>query len=164
MEATPLSPADPLFLSCVDNTVFSSIGDLSCLVGQASSFDRIAEEAINSTVHSLECVLRQAQNYYEERSNCQSDSGVSAGEEPWWPSSFPQRAPVPMSPIQVPATKWHSVVSTGTIDQTSGKASYQSMFLYLPIFIPCLLCLFFNEDLLFFPSYCSWPLQSPLPH
>ncbi|XP_029195174.2 LOW QUALITY PROTEIN: uncharacterized protein LOC114960864 [Acropora millepora] len=120
MEATPLSPADPLFLSCVDNTIFSSIGDLSCLVGQASSFDRIAEEAINSTVDSLECVLRQAQNYYEERSNCQSDSGVSAGEEPWWPSSFPQRAPVPTSPIQVPATKWHSMVSTGTIDQTSG--------------------------------------------
>lgn len=134
MEATPLSPADPVFLSCVDNTIFSSIGDLSCLVGQASSFDRIAEEAINSTVHSLECVLRQAQNHYEERSNCQSDSGVSAGEEPWCPSSFPQRAPVPSSPIQIPATKWLSVVSPGTIDQTSGKASYQSMFLYLPIF------------------------------
>ena len=137
MEATPLSPADPLFLSCVDNTIFSSIGDLSCFVGQASSFDRIAEEAINSTVDSLECVLRQAQNYYEERSNCQSDSGVSAGEEPWWPSSFPQRAPVSASPIQVAATKWHGVVSTGTIDQTSGKASYQSMFLYLPIFYSC---------------------------
>lgn len=134
MEATPLSPADPLFLSCVDNTIFSSLGDLSCLVGQASSFDRIAEEAISSTVDSLECVLRQAQNYYEERSNCQSDSGVSAGEEPWWPSSVPQRAPVPTSPIQVPANKWHSMVSTGTIDQSSGKASYQSMFLYLPIF------------------------------
>ena len=149
MEATPLSPADPLFLSCVDNTIFSSLGDLSCLVGQASSFDRIAEEAIISTVDSLECVLRQAQNYYEERSNCQSDSGVSAGEEPWWPSSFPQRAPVPASPIQVPATKWHSMVSTGTIDQTSGKASYQSMFLYLPIFIPSLLCLFFYDNLSF---------------
>lgn len=132
--ASPLSPADPVFLSCVENTISSSIGDLSNLLGKSSSFDRIAEEVINSTVHSLEDVLRQAQNHYEELSNCPSDSGISAEEEPCFPSSLLQRAPIPTSPVQVPANKWHGVVTAGTIDQTSGKGSDQSMFLYLPIF------------------------------
>lgn len=80
-EEHPLSPIDPLFMASAEQTIFSSIGDLRNLLGQSSTFDLIAEEAIASTVSSLEDVLRQAQNSYLESSSCPSDSGVSMGEE-----------------------------------------------------------------------------------
>ena len=98
-EEHSLSPIDPLFMANAEQTIFSSIGDLTNLLGQSSTFDRIAEEAIASTVSSLEDVLRQAHSsyLYHESSSCPSDSGVSVGEEVSVPSrSFSN---IPMSTI-----------------------------------------------------------------
>ena len=81
-----LSPIDPLFMASAEQTIFSSIGGLRNLLGQSSTFDRIAEETIASTVSSLEDILRQANCSYLELSSCPSDSGVSVGEEASGPS------------------------------------------------------------------------------
>ena len=101
-EEHSLSPIDPLFMASAEQTIFSSIGDLRNLLGQSSTFDRIAEEAIASTVSSLEDVLRQAHRsyLYLESSSCPSDSGVSVGDEGSAPSrSFSN---VPVSTISLP--------------------------------------------------------------
>ena len=100
-EEHSLSPIDPLFMASAEQTIFSSIGDLRNLLGQSSTFDRIAEEAIASTVSSLEDVLRQAHRsyLYLESSSCPSDSGVSVGEEGSAPSkSFSN---VPLSTVSL---------------------------------------------------------------
>ena len=96
-EEHPLSPIDPLFMASAEQTIFSSIGDLRNLLGQSSTFDRIAEETIASTVSSLEDVLRQAHSSYLESSSCPSDSGVSVGEEVQTPSRAFGYIPVSMS-------------------------------------------------------------------
>ena len=101
-EEHSLSPIDPLFMASAEQTIFSSIGDLRNLLGQSSTFDRIAEEAIASTVSSLEDVLRQAHSsyLYHESSSCPSDSGVSVGEEVSAPSKSFSNIPVSTISLQ----------------------------------------------------------------
>ena len=101
-EEHPLSPIDALFMASAEHTIFSSIGDLRNLLGQSSTFDRIAEEAIASTVSSLEDVLRQAHSsyLYHESSSCPSDSGVSVGEEFAVPSRSFSNIPLSTSSLQ----------------------------------------------------------------
>ena len=99
-EELPLSPIEPLFMASAEQTIFSSIGDLRNLLGQSSTFDRIAEEAITSTVSCLEHVLRQAYNSYQESSSCPSDSGMSVGEDVSAPSRSYSNIPVSMIPLQ----------------------------------------------------------------
>ena len=101
-EEHSLSPIDPLFMASAEQTIFSSIGDLRNLLGQSSTFDRIAEEAIASTVSSLEEVLRQAHSsyLYLESSSCPSDSGMSVGEDVSAPSRLFSYIPVSTISLQ----------------------------------------------------------------
>ena len=101
-EEHSLSPIDPLFMASAEQTIFSSIGDLRNLLGQSSTFDRIAEEAIASTVSSLEEVLRQAHGsyLYLESSSCPSDSGMSVGEDVSAPSRLFNNIPVSTISLQ----------------------------------------------------------------
>ena len=94
------TPIDPVFFANVEKTIFSSISDLTNLLGQSPVFDRIAEEAITSTVSSLEDVLLQAQNSYQGSNSCPSDSGVSIGEDVSMPSALYRGISVPASPLQ----------------------------------------------------------------
>lgn len=95
-----LTPIDPVFFASVEKTIFSSISDLTNLLGQSPVFDRIAEEAITSTVSSLEDVLLQAQSSYQGSNSCPSDSGVSIGEHVSMPSALYRGISVPASPLQ----------------------------------------------------------------
>ena len=95
-----LTPIDPVFFASVEKTIFSSISDLTNLLGQSPVFDRIAEEAITSTVSSLEDVLLQAQSSYQGSNSCPSDSGVSIAEHVSMPSALYRGISVPASPLQ----------------------------------------------------------------
>ena len=123
-EAHPLSPIDPEFLENAEQTIFSSIGDLRNLLGQSSSFDRIAEEAITSTVSSLEEILRQAQSSYLELSSCPSDSGVSTGEEVSHPFKLSSSVPVPMSPVQDSTRQTYTSAPSCSVEETASKGSF----------------------------------------
>ena len=127
-EEHSLSPIDPLFMASAEQTIFSSIGDLRNLLGQSSTFDRIAEEAIASTVSSLEEVLRQAHSsyLYLESSSCPSDSGMSVGEDVSAPSRLFSNIPVSTISLQdsdaskissVPGWSASSCLSTGMPSQ-----------------------------------------------
>ena len=94
------TPIDPVFFANVEKTIFSSICDLTNLLGQSPVFDRIAEEAIASTVSSLEDVLLQAQSSYQGSNSCPSDSGVSIGEDVSMPSALYRGISVPASPLK----------------------------------------------------------------
>lgn len=94
------TPIDPVFFANVEKTIFTSICDLTNLLGQSPVFDRIAEEAIASTVSSLEDVLLQAQSSYQGSNSCPSDSGVSIGEDVSMPSALYRGISVPASPLQ----------------------------------------------------------------
>ena len=94
------TPIDPVFFANVEKTIFSSICDLTNLLGQSPVFDRIAEEAIASTVSSLEDVLLQAQSSYQGSNSCPSDSGVSIGEDVSMPSALYRGISMPASPLQ----------------------------------------------------------------
>ena len=94
------TPIDPVFFANVEKTIFSSICDLTNLLGQSPVFDRIAEEAIASTVSSLEDVLLQAQSSYQGSNSCPSGSGVSIGEDVSLPSALYRGISVPASPLQ----------------------------------------------------------------
>ena len=94
------TPIDPVFFANVEKTIFSSICDLTNLLGQSAVFDRIAEEAIASTVSSLEDVLLQAQSSYQGSNSCPSDSGVSIGEDVSMPSALYRGISVPASPLK----------------------------------------------------------------
>lgn len=94
------TPIDPVFFANVEKTIFSSICDLTNLLGQSPVFDRIAEEAIASTVSSLEDVLLQAQSSYQGSNSCPSDSGVTIGEDVSMPSALYRGISVPASPLQ----------------------------------------------------------------
>ena len=94
------TPIDPVFFANVEKTIFSSICDLTNLLGQSPVFDRIAEEAIASTVSSLEDVLLQAQSSYQGSNSCPSDSGVSIGEDVSMPRALYRGISVPASPHQ----------------------------------------------------------------
>ena len=94
------TPIDPVFFANVEKTIFSSISDLTNLLGQSPVFDRIAEEAITSTVSSLEDVLLQAQSSYQGSNSCPSDSGLSIGEDVSMPSALYRGISVPVSPLQ----------------------------------------------------------------
>ena len=71
------SPFDGQFLAGAADTIFSSIGSLRNLLGVSSTFDRIAEEAITSTVSSLENVLFQAKSKFNK-----CNQGVAAIPSP----------------------------------------------------------------------------------
>lgn len=122
-DAPLLSPIDPVFLSNAEHTIFSSIGDLSNLLGRSSSFDRIAEEAISSTVHSLENVLHQARNHYAELSSCPSDSGLSAEEELCSSSRMSCSVPVSAGPVEGSANKGHLGTPTCSSEETVAKGA-----------------------------------------
>ena len=94
------TPIDPVFFANVEKTIFSSIYDLTNLLGQSPVFDRIAEEAIASTVSSLEEVFLQAQSSYQGSNSCPSDSGVSIGEDVSMPSALYRGISMPASPLQ----------------------------------------------------------------
>ena len=123
-EAHPLSPIDAEFLANAEQTIFSSIGDLRNLLGQSSSFDRIAEEAITSTVSSLEEILRQAQSSYLESSSCPSDSGVSTSEEVSHPSNLSSSVPVPVSPVQDSTKQTCTSASSCSVEETASKGLF----------------------------------------
>lgn len=123
-EAHPLSPIDAEFLANAEQTIFSSIGDLRNLLGQSSSFDRIAEEAITSTVSSLEEILRQAQSSYLELSSCPSDSGVSTSEEVSHPSNLSSSVPVPVSPVQDSIKQTYPSASSCSVEETANKGLF----------------------------------------
>ena len=108
------TPIDPVFFANVEKTIFSSISDLTNLLGQSPVFDRIAEEAITSTVSSLEDVLLQAQSSYQGSNSCPSDSGVSIGEDVSMPSALYRGISVPASPLQ------------GSLDLRSEKSGTRS--------------------------------------
>ena len=121
-----MSPIDPVFFANAEQTIFSSIGDLKNLLGQSSSFDRIAEEAISLTVSSLEDVLRQAQNSHVDLGNCPSDSGVSAGEEVSVPSKSFSSSAVPVSPLQGPSRSGFSGTTSCVSEDTRAEGSEMS--------------------------------------
>lgn len=127
-EVQALNPIDPVFLANAEHTIFSSMGDLANLLGKSSSFDRIAKEAIISTVSSLEEVLRQAQNSYLEFSSCPSDSGVSTGEEMSVPSRLLGSVPAPISPVQDSEVKEYIGTSSYASEETiyTGLCSFLS--------------------------------------
>lgn len=121
-----MSPIDPVFFANAEQTIFSSIGDLKNLLGQSSSFDRIAEEAISYTVSSLEDVLRQAQNSHVDLGNCPSDSGVSPGEEVSVPSKSFSSSAVPVSPLQGPSRSGFSGTTSCVSEDTRAEGSEMS--------------------------------------
>ena len=123
-EAHPFSPIDAEFLANAEQTIFSSIGDLRNLLGQSSSFDRIAEEAITSTVFSLEEILRQAQGSYLEMSSCPSDSGLSTSEEVSHPSKWSSSVPVPVSPVQDSTKQTYTLASSCSVEETASKGLF----------------------------------------
>ena len=94
------TPIDPIFFANVEKTIFSSISDLTNLLGQSPVFDRIAEDAIASTVSSLEDVLLQAQSSYQGSNSCPSDSGVSIAEDDSMSSLLYRGISVPASLLQ----------------------------------------------------------------
>ena len=120
----PFSPIDAEFLANAEQTIFSSIGDLRNLLGQSSSFDRIAEEAITSTVSSLEEILRQAQGSYLELSSCPSDSGVSTSEEVSHPFKLSSSVPVPVSPVQDSTKQTYTLPSSCSVEETASKGLF----------------------------------------
>ena len=142
----PLSPIDQAFLTNAERTIFSSIGDLKNLLGQSSSFDRIAEEAIVSTVFSLEDVLHQAQSSYHDLSSCPSDSGVSAGEDGLVPSKSCSSFSVPLSRLQGSARSSYSGTTSMASEETRTEGAEMSHSISKGLFINqmyLLFCLFF---------------------